>query len=1252
MKLVRVRKIARHSIKWLNWVIVIPFAILTLLSALLLYTPAGLRLSAMLAEHVVAGLEIGRTEGSILGGHRINDINYQQNGLKVDIKHWQLSLKSRCLLSMQVCIDHLTADGITVNVISGETAKSENATAAILLPIPLSVNELTLKNISADINGNRIDIASFTTSASAWGNKVQLNQPHMQKVLLQLADTAAQPAVPAEPWQYHSPSLRDFSLPLGLFVDQFQLIGLEIVNAGIKQQLSAMQLSMQWQQQQLNITDLSLSHREFSLQAAANINSQNNYPLSANARVTLHGKNITNQTLALQLAGDLANLTLNVQSLGPIDSNITAKLNLLDDALPHQLTVKVTTADLAALSPAATIKLHDSQLDLSGTLQHSKLNSAINVTGEAPLQAHATLEGVVDLSGATLDKLSITALDGNISANAILDWQNGLHWQSNSSLQQIHTAQLMPAYPGQISGELRHSGVLNNDGSWQVEISKLTLEGDIRSHRLLANGTMSANYPADGGGITLFTPELVIQHATNRMQISGSVNHDWQLTAVIDAPELQQSFTGLTGALSGDVAVTGSALQPQLQGKLLAESLRWQDVYLASAELDSKLWLDDRQKINAQLAVQATAGRYQTTRFVRVDLTLDGNEHNHILKINAQAKDHQLQLQLDGTLDEQRSLWQGSLKQALINSALGPWHLPEPMHLSFQLQPQQLRIDQHCWQQRQSMLCLEKPLLLSERSTEFTLALTDFDLATVNGLLPADTSVQGQINAHAQLVMQRGNLPSLRLSIAGESGLLTQQLQTELVFPWHSISLTSQLQDDILTNNLQLQLTDTASFDASVAITQLQQGEQQLSGEIKLRQLAIDFLQPLLGEFSQFQGSLGSNIQVSGTLNSPLLSGDIRLSDAKVKGKQAPTDIENADINVNFSGQQANLTGTITTPNGELKLTGNAAWPTLDAWQANINLTGDALTLQVPNARLQLAPDVNIQLTPELTKLEGTVHIATADINIDSLPQNAVELSDDLVLLDTHLQPIAQQDKTALNMQTDIKVVLGERVKLSAFGLKTHLKGNLRVRQLPKQPLRLNGDVNLLNGTFRAYGQDLLIRKGKMSFNGPSDQPFLSIEAIRNPDNMEDDVIAGIRVDGPADSPSVVVFSEPAKAQANALSYLIMGRDLDSSSGSGGNALTTGLIGMTLASSSKVVGEIGEAFGLKELTLDTAGAGDNSQVTVSGYLSRDLQLKYGYGIFNAVGEFTLRYRLMRRLYLEAVSGVDNAVDLLYKFEFD
>ena len=167
--------------------------------------------------------------------------------------------------------------------------------------------------------------------------------------------------------------------------------------------------------------------------------------------------------------------------------------------------------------------------------------------------------------------------------------------------------------------------------------------------------------------------------------------------------------------------------------------------------------------------------------------------------------------------------------------------------------------------------------------------------------------------------------------------------------------------------------------------------------------------------------------------------------------------------------------------------------------------------------------------------------------------------------------------------------------------------------------------------------------------NGPPDQPYVAINAIRNPDNTQDDVTAGIRVTGPATEPTIEIYSDPAMPQANALSYILRGQDID---GESSGSMTTTLIGLSLTKSGKVVGEIGEAFGVQDLQLDTAGSGDDSQVTVSGYILPGLQVKYGVGIFNSLGEFTVRYRLMQDLYVEAVSGLDSAVDLLYQFEFE
>ena len=47
-----------------------------------------------------------------------------------------------------------------------------------------------------------------------------------------------------------------------------------------------------------------------------------------------------------------------------------------------------------------------------------------------------------------------------------------------------------------------------------------------------------------------------------------------------------------------------------------------------------------------------------------------------------------------------------------------------------------------------------------------------------------------------------------------------------------------------------------------------------------------------------------------------------------------------------------------------------------------------------------------------------------------------------------------------------------------------------------------------------------------------------------------------------------------------------------------------------------------------------------------------LKVKYGVGIVDSLATLTLRYRVIPKLYVEAATGVDQALDMLYSFEFD
>ena len=152
---------------------------------------------------------------------------------------------------------------------------------------------------------------------------------------------------------------------------------------------------------------------------------------------------------------------------------------------------------------------------------------------------------------------------------------------------------------------------------------------------------------------------------------------------------------------------------------------------------------------------------------------------------------------------------------------------------------------------------------------------------------------------------------------------------------------------------------------------------------------------------------------------------------------------------------------------------------------------------------------------------------------------------------------------------------------------------------------------------------------------------------------MEDSgIIAGVKVTGIADSPDVKLFSTPSMSQDQILSYILSGRSLDSEGGNAGNSIAAALIGMSLSKSSKVVGGVGSAFGISDFNVTIAGIGDNTKVVVSGSLTPKFKIEYGVGLFAPLTELTLRYRLAPSLYLQWVSSVNQAVDLLYRFEFD
>jgi translocation and assembly module TamB len=193
----------------------------------------------------------------------------------------------------------------------------------------------------------------------------------------------------------------------------------------------------------------------------------------------------------------------------------------------------------------------------------------------------------------------------------------------------------------------------------------------------------------------------------------------------------------------------------------------------------------------------------------------------------------------------------------------------------------------------------------------------------------------------------------------------------------------------------------------------------------------------------------------------------------------------------------------------------------------------------------------------------------------------------------------------------------------------------------------------LVNGRYQAYGQNLIIREGDILFNSSLDRPFLNIEAVRDPNLTVNGVIAGLRVEGAAQNPVISVFSEPNMEQQQILSYMLTGQGIGESSGDTQDTiLTNALLSLGLGQSENLISKVGNKLGFEDVNLDTSGQGDSTQLSLTGTIAPGVQLRYGVGVFDSISEVAIRYELIPKLYIEAVSGVSNAIDIYYQFSIE
>jgi translocation and assembly module TamB len=1283
--------------KWLSLSLIGLLLLLIILVSTVLFTHPGLTLAIWGAEKALPQLQIEKIQGALFPRFSMQNISFVDESLNIDAKVESLTLaiNFRCFFDPKVCVDELSLQGVNFQMpelppASDEPEEETPPLRSVSTPVPIFVNKVSLNDINLNILGNKVDWQQFSTALSMQGDRLEIAPTALKEINVALAssDAASKPAevtteaegaeskvsesdkeantateiavgavddLPAES-EIAAPAnttsqdivLPEVWIPLTvdarrLDINNFKLAGETpvIVNhLGLEAKVGG---------DHVDVKTLELDMPEVEATLSTQVTLSADYPINAQLDALVKQAEVKGQKLSFSASGSVGDLSLKATLSELAEAEIEGKLQPLKAQLPFDVAINNVEAQWPLLGES-DYQVSVPTLVAKGSLDGYDVALETKASGKGIPAVDVALNGKGSLEQIDLESLVVKTLGGELSGKVMANWAAPINWQADLNLQHIQPGLQWPEAEGDISGSLSTSGSLTEQGGWQVSLPNLDIDGILRGYPLKVQGQLEAS---DKNGkaedIQLTTQGLVLAHGPNQLSAKGQIDKQILMDVEVNFPDFAKSVPDLGGNMNGKIAVRGSLKEPDINLDLSVNKVNWQQ--LATVEtvtLKGDVYPLPAPK--AEVSLVANKITYDSFSIDNVDLEVSGDEKLHQLTLDVVSDIVSTSLEIQGTFEQKPAMiWDGALTRLSLNTPQGPWALEKSTAVKVNIDKQIADVQAHCWLQAQSSVCLSENISVG-KSGEAKLAVNNFDFSQIKTLLPAETKLQGSVNAQAFAKWAPNMKPEVTLNVDMPQGQVKQALEQPITVGWESISFKAALAKDKLDAQWFVDVADNGDLSGNVSLINVSSQAPEIAGNVSLSTLHLDFLAPLIGEYSLFKANMNTDLALSGDVMHPRVNGQFLIDQIKLHGEVTPIDIESGQVVINFKGHQADLDAGINTPDGKLEINGEADWQDLQDWHTKARVFAKELKVDMPPmVKIIVEPDMTLEVTPSLAKVQGNINLPWGRIVVEALPPSAVGVSSDLVILDENLQPVDETVAVPFNVETDINIKIGNDFQLSAFGLKGGLQGNLNVTQRDKGPF-IVGEVNIVDGSYRSFGQDLVINEGKIMMNGPADQPYLSITAIRNPDNTQDDVIAGVRVTGPASDPSMEIFSEPSMAQANALSYLLRGQDIDAESG--GNAMTTTLIGLSLAKSGRVVGEIGEAFGVQDLQLDTAGSGDDSQVTVSGYILPGLQVKYGVGIFNSLGEFTVRYRLMQDLYLEAVSGVDSAVDLLYQFEFD
>lgn len=891
-------------------------------------------------------------------------------------------------------------------------------------------------------------------------------------------------------------------------------------------------------------------------------------------------------------------------------------------------------------------------LNLSGSLDGYRLTLDAGLAGDR--LPTGSWKGLV--TGAQrhieVESLRYEGEAGRLEAGGELDVGESLRWRGTLVLGDFATGWLLPDWAGRFTGHLAGQGSWGR-GRREIRLEDSHLTGQLREQPFSLDGALTVVLPVESSaGVwpQAWSPGLRLGWGDNRAELHGGLEAgQWNLALDLDLKELAVLDPRLQGEVAGTISLRGEERQPDVNADIRAGQLGLDTAY--ARELQLLVNMPSLGQAPGTVSLQADGITVGQRDLGKVTLDLGGTLTDHQLRWGVETDHARSSGRLSGNLDRDSLHWQGEVEEGQFSLPELDWSLAQSFAVEWRHGERQLQLAPHCWQSGVARFCNEEELRVGP-SGHVRLKLEGLQAERLASLLPDGLQARGLITGHVNGEWEPEQAPRFNAALQAEEGDLTLGRDAPLpplVLGYQRLGLTAEADPEKV--DLAFNLASSALGQGQVQVSVQPYGEvKPLAGTLALQGLRLDVIQPFFPALATLTGAVSANGRIEGTLQQPEYWGDIRLAQGELGLHKLPVNLHDITAHIDVRGNAARIDGTLKSGEGSATLAGEAGWK--EQPHLNLTLKGQRLELrQQPELLAEVDPDLALQVVPGRVDLTGMVRVPMARLNVKSLGSGAVPLSQDVVIVDNEGALLAQTTRQVANwlINADVSVRLGDDVFFHGYGVNGRLMGALRLRQQGRRGLEASGEVELdKDARYDAYGQRLLIRRGRLIFAGNLTQPGLDVEAVREVDSQ----VVGLRVAGRVSTPEVSFFSDDGGlSQEEILSYLVLGRPLDQQGGENNLSAAAAAIKLGATGGAGLTTRIGETFGITDLAVDAEGSGDDTQVTVSGYLSPKLYLRYGVGIFTPVNTATMRYKINAKVYLEAVSSLESAIDLFYTLRF-